>query len=160
MSVRIDFSCDGRFRKHPLLSSRVREAVRSTLNFENIQVPCTVSVLFTDNEGIRKINREFRNVDRETDVLSFPENEFDPGSFNEDICEFDHSSGRYILGDIVISVPKCEQQGKELGHSVYKEVEYLTVHSMLHLLGYDHMDEGEMKKQMRSREKIIMGEKE
>ena len=92
--------------------------------------------------------------------LSFPENEFDHGSFNEDICEFDHSSGRYILGDIVISVPKCEQQGKELGHSVYKEVEYLTVHSMLHLLGYDHMDEGEMKKQMRSREKIIMGEKE
>ena len=160
MSVRIDFSCDGSFRQHPFLRSRVRTAVRRTLRFENIKVPCNVSVLFTDNEGIRKINREFRNVDRETDVLSFPENEFSPGSFDKDTCEFDHSSGRYILGDIVISVPKCEQQGKEFGHSVYKEVEYLTVHSMLHLLGYDHVDEGEMKRQMRSREKIIMGEKE
>ena len=160
MKTGIDFSYEGSFRKYPFLKCRVRTAVLRTLRYEKIKVPCTVSVLFTDNDGIKEINREFRNVDRETDVLSFPENEFSPGSFDKDTCEFDHSSGRYILGDIVISVPKCEQQGKEFGHSVYKEVEYLTVHSMLHLLGYDHVDEGEMKRQMRSREKIIMGEKE
>ena len=160
MGNKIDFSSDGSFKKHPFLKSRVRSAINRTLKYENVCLPCMVSVLFTDNEGIKKIDSEFRKVDRETDVLSFPANEFEPGRFDEECCEFDHSSGKYILGDIVISVTKCEQQGEEFGHSVYKEVEYLTVHSMLHLLGYDHVDEGEMKKQMRARERMIMGEKE
>lgn len=158
MHNRIDFNHSGVIKKHFLMKSRVRAAVNRTLKYEKIHVPCTVSVLFTDNDGIKEINRQFRNVDSATDVLSFPANEFMPGEFDPETCEFDHTSGRYVLGDIVISIPKCEQQGHDFGHSVYKEVEYLTVHSMLHLLGYDHVDEGKMKKQMRNREKMIMGE--
>ncbi len=160
MRHRIEFTSSGKFKKHIFLKNRVKAAVCRTLKYELVDEPCLISVLFTDGQGIRAINSEFRNVDAETDVLSFPANEFKPGCFDALNCEFDHMSGKYILGDIVISVPRCEQQGREFGHSVYREVEYLTVHSTLHLLGYDHVDEGEMKKQMRNREKIIMGEKE
>ena len=160
MRHRIEFSSSGCYTKHLFLKRRVKAAVCRTLKYENVDVPCLISVLFTDGPSIRAINSEFRKVDAETDVLSFPVNEFEPGCFDADNCEFDHTSGKYNLGDIVISVPRCEQQGREYGHSVYREVEYLTVHSVLHLLGYDHVDEGEMKKQMRNREKIIMGEKE
>ena len=160
MRHRIEFTSSGSFKKHFFLKRCVMEAVCRTLKYEKIEEPCLISVLFTDGPGIRAINSEFRKVDAETDVLSFPVNDFEPGVFDAANCEFDHISGKYILGDIVISVPRCEQQGREYGHSVYREVEYLTVHSTLHLLGYDHLDEGEMKKQMRTREKIIMGEKE
>ena len=158
MKLKIDYSKNGVYSMHPQLKLHVRSAVSRTLKAEGIAVPCLVNVMFTDNEGIRKINTEYRQVERETDVLSFPANEFEPGKFDAGACEYDYSTGRYLLGDIVISVPKCEEQAKEFGHSFYREIEYLTVHSMLHLLGYDHLDEAEMKKQMRDREKIIMGE--
>ena len=158
MKLRIDYSKNGAYSMHPQLRLHVRSAVSRTLKAEAVDVPCLVNVMFTDNKGIKKINAEYRQVERETDVLSFPANEFEPGKFDADTCEYDYSSGRYLLGDIVISVPKCEEQAREFGHSFYREIEYLTVHSMLHLLGYDHVDEAEMKKQMRDREKIIMGE--
>lgn len=160
MRNKIDFAVNGRIPKYPFLKINVRRAIRRTLHAEGISVPCTISVLFTDNAGIKEINRKFRQIDRETDVLSFPVNEFEPGKFDLNLCEYDHSSGRYVLGDIVISVQKCEEQGIDFGHGIYKEVKYLTVHSTLHLLGYDHLDEGDMKRQMRAREKMIMGEKE
>ena len=138
----------------------IKKAVNMVLNAEKIEVPCTVSVMLTDENGIREMNKNFRNVDSATDVLSFPMNELTPGEFNADDCERDMDTGAVLLGDMMISVPQCEKQGKEFGHGYKRELMYLTVHSVLHLLGYDHVDEGEMKKKMRSREKEIMGDKE
>ena len=143
---------------HIMTGCIVRKAVGTALKEEKVANGCIVNVLLTDGDGIREINRAFREVDRETDVLSFPQNELNPGAFNPDLCEKDPESGRILLGDMVISIPKCESQGKELGHGYCREIMYLSVHSVLHLLGYDHVDDGEMKRQMRAREKEIMGD--
>ena len=136
----------------------IKKAVNRALDAENIDAPCIVSVLLTDDEGIREMNRQFRDTDRSTDVLSFPLNELQPGEFDADICETDPGTGSVMLGDILINIPQCAVQGEEFGHGFDRELTYLTVHSVLHLLGYDHTDEGEMKKQMRRREKEIMGD--
>ena len=136
----------------------IKKAVNMALDAEGIDVPCIISVMLTDDEGIQTVNREFRGVDRATDVLSFPLNELVPGEFDEESCEHDMDSGAVMLGDMMISIPRCEEQGAEFGHGYKREIMYLTVHSVLHLLGYDHVDEGEMKAQMRAREKAIMGD--
>lgn len=136
----------------------IKKAVNRALDAENIDAPCIVSVLLTDDEGIREMNRQFRDTDRSTDVLSFPLNELQPGAFDADICEKDPGTGSVMLGDILINIPRCAVQGEEFGHGFDRELTYLTVHSVLHLLGYDHTDEGKMKKQMRRREKEIMGD--
>ena len=136
----------------------IKKAVNMALDAEGINVPCIISVMLTDDEGIQTVNREFRGVDRATDVLSFPMNELVPGEFDEESCEHDMDSGAVMLGDMMISIPRCEEQGAEFGHGYKREIMYLTVHSVLHLLGYDHVDEGEMKAQMRAREKAIMGD--
>ena len=136
----------------------IRKAVNMALDAEGIHVPCIISVMLTDDEGIRAVNKEFRDVDRATDVLSFPLNELEPGNFDAELCEIDPETGAVMLGDMMISVPRCEVQGEEFGHGYRREIMYLTVHSVLHLLGYDHLDEGEMKAQMRAREKAIMGD--
>ena len=143
---------------HPQSARLIREAVGNVLEAEGIQESCIVSVLLTDDEGIREANREFRQVDSATDVLSFPLNELVPGAFRAEGCERDMDTGAVLLGDIMINLNRCEQQGQEFGHGFSREIRYLTVHSVLHLLGYDHVDEGKMKKQMRMREKAIMGE--
>ena len=114
--------------------------------------------MLTDDEGIHAVNREFRQVDRATDVLRFPFNELTPGAFDPDACERDLDTGALLLGDMMISLERCAAQGEEFGHGFGREIQYLTVHSVLHLLGYDHVDEGEMKAQMRAREKAIMGD--
>ena len=150
-------------REKPNLGHReaaglVKKAVGRALDAEGIAVPCVVSVMLTDDEGIRTVNKEFRNVDSATDVLSFPLNELSPGRFDPDACERDLDSGAVLLGDMMISLERCEKQGEEFGHGFGREIQYLTVHSVLHLLGYDHIDESEMKKQMRAREKAIMGD--
>ena len=136
----------------------IKKAVGMALDAEGVEVPCVVSVLLTDDEGIRAVNKEFRGVDSATDVLSFPLNELEPGKFDPEKCERDLDTGAVLLGDMMISLERCENQGEEYGHGFNKEVQYLTVHSVLHLLGYDHVDEGEMKAQMRAREKAIMGD--
>ena len=136
----------------------IKKAINMALDAEGIDVPCIISVMLTDDEGIQTVNRDFRGVDRATDVLSFPMNELVPGEFDEDMCEHDMDSGAVLLGDMMISIPRCEEQGAEFGHGYKREIMYLTVHSVLHLLGYDHIDEGEMKAQMRAREKAIMGD--
>ena len=143
---------------HNESASLIKKAVNMALKAEKIETPCIVSVMLTDEEGIRAVNKEFRNVDAATDVLSFPMNELEPGNFNAETCEHDMDTGAVLLGDMMISVPRCEKQGEEFGHGYKREIMYLTVHSILHLLGYDHVDEGEMKKQMRAREKEIMGD--
>lgn len=139
------------------LASHIRRCIEGALWQEGITVPCEVSVLLTDNEGIREINREYRNVDRETDVLSFPMFEFVPGAFPLDVSNLlDPGSQLLPLGDMALSVEKIRSQAQEFGHGEAREIGYLTVHSVLHLLGYDHLDEGEMKRQMRGREEAIM----
>ena len=143
---------------HPNTISLVRKAAESALKAEGVAEDCILSVLLTDDEGIRRINREFRGLDRPTDVLSFPMNDLIAGQFDPAQCERDPESGEILLGDMVLSIPRCEEQGEEFRHGYNREVQYLTVHSVLHLLGYDHVDEGPMKKQMRAREKLIMGD--
>lgn len=145
---------------HNNSAALIKKAAKMALESEKIPVPCVISVMLTDDEGIHEVNRDFRGVDRSTDVLSFPLNELSPGEFDESVCEHDLDSGAVMLGDMMISVPRCEEQGAEFGHGYEREIMYLTVHSVLHLLGYDHVDEGEMKAQMRKREKEIMGDKD
>lgn len=134
----------------------IQRAISAALREEKVPDDCEVSVLLTDNEGIHELNRDYRGVDRPTDVLSFPANELSPGEFDADLCERDPETGRVFLGDMAISLEKCETQAEEFGHSFERELMYLTVHSTLHLLGYDHVDEAEMKRQMRGREDAIM----
>ena len=140
------------------LSARrmIKKAVIETLQAENITMPCEISVLLTDDEGIHVLNKQFREVDKATDVLSFPANNFTAGEFNPDNAEINPKTGRIMLGDMALSIEHAIAQGKEFGHGTKREIQYLTVHSILHLLGYDHMDEGEEKRKMRSREKEIM----
>ncbi len=145
---------------HNNSAALIKKAASMALKAEGVDVPCVICVMLTDDEGIRETNLEFRGIDRATDVLSFPLNELEPGNFDPDICEKDFDTDAVMLGDMMISVPRCEEQGKEFGHGYEREIMYLTVHSVLHLLGYDHVDEGEMKKQMRAREKEIMGDKD
>ena len=135
----------------------IEKAVKAALSAEKIAQPCEVSVLLTDDAGIRALNLQFRNIDSATDVLSFPANTFKPGGFDPVNAEINPESGRLVLGDMALSLERAEAQGAEFGHGSDREIQYLTVHSVLHLLGYDHLDEGDMKKQMRLREKEIMG---
>ncbi len=143
---------------HNNSAALIKKAACMALDAEGIDVPCIISVMLTDDDGIHSVNNEFRGVDRATDVLSFPQNELVPGNFSDEGCERDMDTGAVLLGDMMISVPRCEAQGEEFGHGYERELMYLTVHSVLHLLGYDHVDEGEMKRAMRAREKAIMGD--
>jgi len=134
----------------------IKKAAKAALDAENVEADCIINVMLTDNEGIRKINSEYRNIDSATDVLSFPQNEFTPGNIDYDDAMYDYDTDAILLGDMVISLPRAREQADEFGHSEYREIAYLTVHSVLHLLGYDHIDEGEQKRQMRKREEEIM----
>ena len=145
---------------HRNSAALIKKAAQMALNAEGVDVPCIISVMLTDDEGIHTVNRDFRGVDRATDVLSFPQNELIPGQFDAEGCERDLDTGAILLGDMMISVPRCVAQGEEFGHGYERELMYLTVHSVLHLLGYDHVDEGEQKRRMREREKAIMGDKD
>lgn len=140
------------------LCGLVRRAIVTALDAEGVYIPCEINVLFTDNDGIRAINNEMRGVDSATDVLSFPMYAFTPGDFEVDACQLDEGSCRLPLGDMALSIDRIKEQAADFGHSISREAAYLTVHSILHLLGYDHLDEGEMKKQMREREEAIMNE--
>ena len=138
------------------IGSIIRKCISETLAAERISVPCEINVLVTNDEGIHVINKTSRDIDRPTDVLSFPMFELEPGNPPTDWVEYqDPASGLVPLGDMCISLERAETQAKEFGHSLRREVGYLTIHSMLHLLGYDHLDEGEMKRQMRTREEAI-----
>ena len=133
----------------------IRRTIRTALAAEGLTAPCEVDVLLTDDDGIHEINRELRQVDRPTDVLSFPEFELTPGQLPgpEDA---DPGTGLIPLGDMVLSMERVAAQAREYGHSKRRELSYLVTHSVLHLLGYDHLDEGPMKAQMRGREEAIM----
>lgn len=138
--------------------SLLRHSIRAALAYEGVDKPCEVSVLITNDDEIRTINRTFRHVDAPTDVLSFPLLELVPECFNPEWSDVDRNTGLVLLGDIVLSYDRIRAQAKEFGQSADREMAYLTVHSVLHLLGYDHMDEGADKKRMRAREKDILTE--
>ena len=133
----------------------IRKVIRTALAAEGVTFPCEIDVLLTHDAGIHQINLDMRQVDRATDVLSFPEFDLTPGQLpgEEDA---DPGTGLVPLGDMVISMEHVAAQAKEYGHSNRRELAYLVVHSVLHLLGYDHLDEGPMKAQMRGREEAIM----
>ena len=139
-------------RRHRRLLRRV---ITSALNTEGVDVPCEINLLITDDAGIHTINRQQRDVDRPTDVLSFPMFDMQPGDKPEKSWA-DPETGRVPLGDMVISLERCAEQAVEFGHPLKRELAYLAVHSVLHLLGYDHIDEGPMKAQMRDREEAIL----
>ena len=126
----------------------VRRCCNAVLKLENFEGPAEISVTFTDNEGIRELNRQYRDKDIDTDVLSFPMGE-------NGVYDVDMETGAKILGDVVISMEKARDQAERFGHSFQREVGYLTAHSVLHLLGYDHIDNLE-KVRMREKEELVM----
>lgn len=142
--------------KQPIVTSIIRRCVEATLEAEGVTAPCEINVLVTNDKGIHAINLASRGIDSATDVLSFPMFQLEPGCPPTDWEEYlDPETGLCPLGDMCISLQRAQAQAKEYGHSSRREVGYLTIHSMLHLLGYDHLDEGEQKKQMRAREETI-----
>ncbi len=152
--IRITYDCFT--LKKPLISSIITKCIQASLVAENIDVPCEINVLVTNNPGIQAINAASRNINKETDVLSFPMFQLLPGEPPADWEAYlDPETGLCPLGDMAISLEKADAQAKEFGHSLRREVGYLTIHSMLHLLGYDHLDEGPQKAQMRGREEVI-----
>ena len=135
----------------------IKQCIRGALQIEGVDLPCEVSVLIADDHSIRELNREFRGVDKPTDVLSFPVQEFSqPGWAARDSDSLHQEAGLLPLGDIILSAQRVDKQAREHAQTRESETAYLTVHSVLHLLGYDHIDEAEEKKRMREREKDII----
>lgn len=128
-------------------ASIIEKTVNTALDYEDCPYECTVNVLFTDDDSIHEINLEQRNIDRSTDVLSFPMVDYESPAcfdgFDERYDLFDPETGELMLGDIVISIDHVKKQALEYGHSNKRELAFLTAHSMLHLMGYDHMDDAE-----------------
>ena len=145
-----------RCRLEPTLAVHIRRCVKAVLQEEGITEPCEISVLITDDAEIKELNREYRNVNAPTDVLSFPMQELEPGKFDPSLIEPDPESSLLPLGDIIISLERAKAQAEEYGHSIGREVAYLTVHSMFHLLGYDHIDEINDKPVMRAKEEKVL----
>lgn len=139
----------------------IEEIVEASLDYEKCPYECEVSVTLVDNEAIHQVNKEFRDIDRPTDVLSFPALEYEvPGSFDwledgENIGCFDPETGELVLGDIMISMDRVASQAEEYGHSQRREFAFLIAHSMLHLMGYDHMEEDERIVMERKQEEIL-----
>ena len=129
----------------------IRKCCHAVLEMENFGKPAEVSVTFVDNKEIQTLNREYRGIDRPTDVLSFALDEGDEEPEVED------GEAEHLLGDVIISAPRAVEQGEEFGHGLTREMTYLAVHGMLHLLGYDHMEEAD-KRVMRAREEEILRE--
>ncbi len=132
------------------LKMLIRAAVIATLAYESYGQRCQVSVTFTDDEGIRAVNRQYRGIDKATDVLSFPLTDFEGGE------EPPTDEPEISLGDVMISLERAEAQAQEFGHSFERETAFLTVHSMLHLLGYDHERSSEEDMEMRRKQREIL----
>ena len=135
----------------PELRCLVKAAICAALSYEDFRKSAEISVTFTDNDGIQEINREQRNVDAPTDVLSFP-----IMSGDDSEADTDRSNGAVMLGDIVLNHERARAQAAEFGHSYTREVAFLTVHSVLHLLGYDHLTSEEADRDMRARQDAVL----
>lgn len=153
---KINITFDGYTLRRPLIVSIIRTCIETTLAKERIKVPCEINVLVTRDSGIQAINQATRQIDKPTDVLSFPMFELVPGEPPRNWEPYlDEETGLCPLGDMCLNLDQAAQQAEEYGHTLRREIGYLTIHSMLHLLGYDHLDEGPMKAQMRKREEAI-----
>lgn len=138
------------------VSSIIKRCIEATLQAENVSIPCEINVMVSDDSGIQAINLANRNLDKPTDVLSFPMFQLTAGDLPSDWSDYtDPGTGLCPLGDMVISLERACAQANEFGHSLRREIGYLTIHSVLHLLGYDHLDEGPEKAKMRAREEAI-----
>lgn len=133
----------------------IHEAVKTALKTEKIEFPVLVSVLLVENDEIRRINSQYREKDSVTDVLSFPMLDMEDGTFNSEPGEMDMDQGRLFLGDIVISVPRAIEQAHAFGHSVERELAFLSVHGLLHLLGYDHNIPEREQKMKKKQEEVL-----
>lgn len=140
---------------------KLTKVIEFSLSEEEVYVPCEISLVFVDNKEIREINNNTRGINRETDVLSFPMLEYENKKVfkemykNYKFSQIDFNGDELVLGDIVLSLEKALEQSIEFNHSYEREASYLVVHSVLHLLGYDHMED-EGKRIMRSREEEIL----
>ena len=149
---------DGGLKRLPI-AANIKTCINAVLKQEGVPVKCEINVLVTEDKGLQTTNRTARNIDKPTDVLSFPMFELAPGELPGDWAPFqDPDTGLVPLGDMCISLERAVAQAQEFGHTTRREVGYLTIHSMLHLLGYDHLDEGPQKRQMRAREEAIASE--
>lgn len=139
----------------PELLSLIKTVCEAVMKEEECDFDAQISLTLTDNENIAKINKEYRNIDAPTDVLSFPLLEFDEdGQIIEN--EFEYDEGLIMLGDIVISLERAKEQSEEFSHSFRREVAFLTAHSMLHLLGYDHVDDKEGEELMCQKQEAVL----
>ena len=153
MSVWIDWQIEAEDMQQEMMNQLFEKAIEASLKAEGVEIPVEVSLSVVSEEVIRETNRDFRQIDKVTDVLSFPLVEFDGKSSAEAVAEgdIDPDTGEVCLGDVIICYQRAKEQAKEYGHSLERELGFLTVHSMLHLLGYDHMDPDE---------EVIMSEKQ
>ena len=140
----------------------IENVILAALDYEQCPYECQVQVLLTGKDRIHEMNREYRDIDRETDVLSFPASEYPvPGDFSDieerDPMAFHPETGELILGDIVISMDRVKEQARDYGHSQKRELAFLAAHSMLHLMGYDHMEDGERLVMEEKQEEILAG---
>ena len=145
-------------REEDLASLPIRDLALFVLEREGKPINTEVSISFVDDTAMAELNERFRGMEGPTDVLSFPMFDLTAGQPPVDERLLDPATHRLPLGDMVISLERATAQAEEYGHSIQRELGYLAVHSVLHLLGYDHMDEGQQKRQMRAREEAIMNE--
>ena len=156
MKYKVNITFDCFTLQNFAVTTVIRKCIEASLKKQGVEVPCEINVLVTNNKGIQAINLASRNIDSPTDVLSFPMFSFEAGKLPESWDSYiDPETGLCPLGDMAISLERAVAQAKEYGHSTRREIGYLTIHSVLHLLGYDHMDDGEQKAQMRQREELI-----
>ena len=159
MSLAIEKEAEGTFDFD--YETLAKDVISFTMEHEHFPFEAEISLTLTDNEGIWKVNKEFREIDRPTDVLSFPMLEYDvPGDFSQienqtEDC-FNPDTGKILLGDIIISLERAKEQAEEYGHSLKREIAFLTAHSMLHLLGYDHMEPEEEAEMFRRQKEILL----
>ncbi len=139
------------------LRALIKQSVQAALRYEGIETPCEVNILYTDNAGIRVFNARYRDVDAPTDVLSFPLLAHEPGEkLTFSSGDADPETGAVWLGDIILSVERMYAQAQEYGHSTQREAAFLTVHAVLHLLGYDHELGPEQEKRMFEKTECIL----
>lgn len=151
----IHFDCDEGFELDPAYEQMIAKVIEAVLDYEKCPYEAEINVVITGNEEIHRVNKEFRNIDKPTDVLSFPAVEYESPSYFDNLEEymeyFNPETGELLLGDIMISAEQAKKQAEEYNHSLEREIAFLTAHSMLHLCGYDHIGD---------EERLVMEEKQ
>ncbi|MBO5597510.1 MAG: rRNA maturation RNase YbeY [Oribacterium sp.] len=160
MTVNIDFEVEKRLDLQ--FEDIINEIIEAAITYEKCPYECEISVVITDDEGIHQLNKEARGIDSPTDVLSFPMVDWEtPADFDvideEDSDIFNPDSGELLLGDIVLNQNRIESQAEEYGHTERRELAFLVAHSMLHLFGYDHMEDDERVEMERRQKEILEG---